>query len=208
MDVAADVLAEIDPKLDVPISVRDGGVQPWRRETTPDELGAQVAAAVASEAAEIGEGHLAVLVPESRLTEIRRAVGDGARGGVRPDGPAPGPGGPGDGSSAESTGRSGRRPSGSDPSGSDPSGSDPGGSDPGGAAGPDIDRPVVVLTVSQAKGLEFDSVLVADPAQILAESPRGYSDLYVALTRATQRLGVLHPGPVPDVLQRLAPLPG
>ena len=47
-----------------------------------------------------------------------------------------------------------------------------------------------MLTVSQAKGLEFDSVLIADPAQILGESPRGLSDLYVAMTRATQRLGL------------------
>ena len=62
-----------------------------------------------------------------------------------------------------------------------------------------------MLTVSQAKGLEFDSVLIADPAQILGESPRGLSDLYVAMTRATQRLGVVHPGPVPEVLRRLAP---
>ena len=50
---------------------------------------------------------------------------------------------------------------------------------------------VVVLTVAQAKGLEFDSVLVVDPDRIVAESPRGRSDLYVALTRATQRLGIL-----------------
>jgi DNA helicase IV len=73
--------------------------------------------------------------------------------------------------------------------------------------GPDLDKQVVVLTVSQAKGLEFDSVLIADPAQILGESPRGLSDLYVAMTRATQRLGVVHPGPVPEVLDRLAPRP-
>jgi superfamily I DNA/RNA helicase len=70
--------------------------------------------------------------------------------------------------------------------------------------GPDLDEQIVVLTVSQAKGLEFDSVLIADPAQILGESPRGLSDLYVAMTRATQRLGVVHPGPVPEVLHRLA----
>ncbi len=84
------------------------------------------------------------------------------------------------------------------------------GADPGGAAdvdGPDLDEQVVVLTVSQAKGLEFDSVLIADPAQILGESPRGLSDLYVAMTRATQRLGVVHPGPVPEVLHRLTPRP-
>jgi len=61
----------------------------------------------------------------------------------------------------------------------------------------------VVLTVKQAKGLEFDTVLVADPERIMTESPRGRNDLYVALTRATQRLGVLHPGPPPAVLARL-----
>ncbi|WUP47184.1 AAA family ATPase [Micromonospora globbae] len=58
---------------------------------------------------------------------------------------------------------------------------------------PELESTVVVLTVAQAKGLEFDSVLVVDPDRIVAESPRGRSDLYVALTRATQRLGVLRP---------------
>jgi DNA helicase IV len=74
-------------------------------------------------------------------------------------------------------------------------------------ADPDLTSPVVVLTVRQAKGLEFDCVLIADPAQILAESPRGLNDLYVALTRATQQVGVVHVGPVPDVLRRLSPAP-
>ena len=59
---------------------------------------------------------------------------------------------------------------------------------------PELTSPVVVLTVAQAKGLEFDSVVVVDPERIVAESPRGLNDLYVALTRATQRLGVLYPG--------------
>ncbi|MEV5711007.1 ATP-binding domain-containing protein [Actinoallomurus sp. NPDC052274] len=67
-------------------------------------------------------------------------------------------------------------------------------------ADPDLERRVVMLTVRQAKGLEFDSVLIADPAAILAASPRGRNDLYVALTRATQRLGILHPGPPPAEL--------
>nr|WP_244990072.1 AAA family ATPase [Saccharothrix coeruleofusca] len=69
----------------------------------------------------------------------------------------------------------------------------------------DLDAPVVVLGVVDAKGLEFDSVLVVDPSGILAESPRGASDLYVALTRATQRLGVLHTDDLPPVLSRLTP---
>ncbi|WP_187413919.1 ATP-binding domain-containing protein [Micromonospora sp. MP36] len=56
---------------------------------------------------------------------------------------------------------------------------------------PELANRVVVLTTEQAKGLEFDSVLVVEPERIIAESPRGHSDLYVALTRATQRLGIL-----------------
>ena len=53
---------------------------------------------------------------------------------------------------------------------------------------PDLTHTVVLLDPRQAKGLEFDSVLVVEPARF------GTSDLYVALTRATQRLGVLHTG--------------
>lgn len=70
------------------------------------------------------------------------------------------------------------------------------------------DRQVTVLTTRQAKGLEFDSVLIAEPAQIIAESPRGLNDLYVALTRATQCLGVVHTGELPAVLSGLVPLGG
>lgn len=58
-------------------------------------------------------------------------------------------------------------------------------------------------TPSQTKGLEFDAVLVVEPERILAEGPRGAADLYVALTRATQRLGVLHRGPLPPALSEV-----
>jgi DNA helicase IV len=57
---------------------------------------------------------------------------------------------------------------------------------------------------SQTKGLEFDAVLVVEPARILADGPRGAAELYVALTRATQRLGVLHRDPLPQALNGLA----
>jgi DNA helicase IV len=63
----------------------------------------------------------------------------------------------------------------------------------------------VVLSPAEAKGLEFDSVLVVDPAGIVAEGVRGHNDLYVALTRATQRLGVVHPGDLPAELSGLDP---
>jgi DNA helicase IV len=56
-----------------------------------------------------------------------------------------------------------------------------------------VDDPVAVLTVREAKGLEFDAVVVLDPDGIAAGSPRGRNDLYVAMTRPTQRLGVLQP---------------
>ncbi|MER5218612.1 UvrD-helicase domain-containing protein [Streptomyces sp. NPDC002838] len=61
-------------------------------------------------------------------------------------------------------------------------------------AEPDLTRTVVLLDPRQAKGLEFDSVLVVEPGRY------GTSDLYVALTRATQRLGVLHTGELPKTL--------
>ncbi|MFD5080784.1 HelD family protein [Streptomyces sp. NPDC058371] len=59
---------------------------------------------------------------------------------------------------------------------------------------PDLTRAVVLLDPRQAKGLEFDSVLVVEPSRYST------SDLYVALTRATQSLGVLHSGELPEPL--------
>ena len=46
--------------------------------------------------------------------------------------------------------------------------------------------------------------MLVDPAGIVGESPRGLNDLYVALTRATRSLDVVHAGPLPTVLDRLA----
>jgi DNA helicase IV len=68
---------------------------------------------------------------------------------------------------------------------------------------PDLTSSVVLLGARQAKGLEFDSVLIADPGGILAASPRGRNDLYVAMTRSTQRLGVLHAGAPPAEIAAL-----
>ncbi|MFC6091118.1 RNA polymerase recycling motor ATPase HelR [Saccharothrix lopnurensis] len=59
------------------------------------------------------------------------------------------------------------------------------------------------VPASGTKGLEFDAVLVVAPERILAEGPRGAAELYVALTRATQRLGVLHRDPLPPALAGL-----
>lgn len=73
-----------------------------------------------------------------------------------------------------------------------------------GSGEPDgLQSPVALLTVEEAKGLEFDSVLVVDPDGILDDSERGLNDLYVALTRATQRLGVVHSRELPEILEDL-----
>lgn len=61
---------------------------------------------------------------------------------------------------------------------------------------PDLTRPVVLLDPRQAKGLEFDTVFVVEPGRM------GVNDLYVALTRATQRLGVVHTGALPPGLAK------
>jgi DNA helicase IV len=75
----------------------------------------------------------------------------------------------------------------------------------GGDGGDVLDARVAVLTVADSKGLEFDAVLLVEPAQLLAGPTRGLADLYVALTRATRSLTVLHTGTLPPVLGRLTP---
>jgi DNA helicase IV len=56
------------------------------------------------------------------------------------------------------------------------------------------DARVAVLTGLDTKGLEFDGILVVEPAEIEAESPAGRATLYVVYTRATQRMLTLSRG--------------
>ncbi len=155
MAVAADVLAAVDPALEPPRSVRTAGVEPWALRVPSVALPSEVIAAVRLEAAEAGNGRVAVIVPEAREAALGSALVDAV---------------------------------------------------PGAAVGeqPDLLNQVVLMTVRQAKGLEFDAVIVVEPDEIIAESPRGLSDLYVAVTRATRRLGVLHTAELPKVLSALA----
>jgi DNA helicase IV len=59
---------------------------------------------------------------------------------------------------------------------------------------------VAVVPATLAKGLEFDAVVVVDPAAIVAAEPRGLHRLYVVLTRAVSTLVVLHRGDLPAPL--------
>ncbi|MFD3495127.1 HelD family protein [Streptomyces sp. NPDC058690] len=152
MASTTEVLAALGPGLQLPRSVRETGVEPWRVRTEPGLLARTLADRAAKEAAALEDGRLAVLVPDARRDELGAAVAESVPDAVYGD-------------------------------------------------EPDLESRVVVLGVRQAKGLEFDAVLIADPTEILARSTRGLNDLYVALTRATQRLGIIHGGPAPAVLE-------
>ncbi|WP_433532683.1 HelD family protein [Micromonospora sp. CA-263727] len=56
---------------------------------------------------------------------------------------------------------------------------------------------VNAIPVSQVKGLEYDRVVLVEPADIVAAEPRGMNRLYVALTRAVAELVILHSKPLP-----------
>ncbi|WP_150252423.1 HelD family protein [Nocardiopsis deserti] len=69
------------------------------------------------------------------------------------------------------------------------------------AAGPEpVNGAVRALAASDVSGLEFDHVVLVEPRQICDSGPGGHGRLYVALTRCTQTLTVLHTEPLPDTL--------
>jgi DNA helicase IV len=63
-----------------------------------------------------------------------------------------------------------------------------------------LSEPLVLLAADSTNGLEFDSVVVVEPGVIAGETARGLRTLYVALTRPTQRLSVVHLAPLPAAL--------
>ncbi len=71
------------------------------------------------------------------------------------------------------------------------------GAAPGGQTGPRL----TLVPVTLAKGLEFDHVIVVEPAAIARAEARGLQRLYVALTRAVSRLTILHAEPLPGLLR-------
>jgi hypothetical protein len=70
---------------------------------------------------------------------------------------------------------------------------------PSGGASP------LVLTPEESKGLEFDHVVVIEPAEIASTGRRGLRQLYVALTRSTKRLDIVHTQDLPALLRGEAP---
>jgi DNA helicase IV len=151
-ELANRVLAAVDAAITPPRPVRRTGVPP--RVVPITSLAAQLPEVIATEAAAVGDGRLAVIAPAGRVAELLPLL-------------AP------LGSAADPTPTVGSA---------------------------DPEAPLNLLTVAQAKGLEFDGVVLVDPAGIVAESPRGLNNLYVALTRTTRRLCIVHCGTLPAVL--------
>ena len=64
-----------------------------------------------------------------------------------------------------------------------------------------LDEGVTLVPVSVVKGLELDAVVVVEPARIVADHEHGMRSLYVALTRPTQRLSIVHADELPEPMR-------
>jgi DNA helicase IV len=67
-----------------------------------------------------------------------------------------------------------------------------------GRAARGLTRAIAVLTPQEAKGLEFDAVVIVEPNEIIESSSRGVGALYVAMTRPTQRLHLVGTSAIRD----------
>ena len=152
MDFATHLLPIAAPGVRPPRSVRRTGEEPTLVQVDGSGVPSAAAAAAGREAAAVGHGSVAVVVPSSMIQSVANAL---ARAGVRfgePD-------------------RSG------------------------------LDETVTLVAVELVKGLEFDSVVVVEPARLAREAAQGMRALFVALTRPTRRLTVVHSEPLPDPLR-------
>ena len=61
-------------------------------------------------------------------------------------------------------------------------------------------RGITMVDAAAAKGLEFDAVVVVEPAAIAGGGTRGLRLLYVAMTRPIQHLSIVHAEPLPALL--------
>ncbi len=71
----------------------------------------------------------------------------------------------------------------------------------GRAATTGLDQSLTVVPVSVVKGLELDAVVVVEPSRMVADQEYGMRALYVALTRSTQRLSIVHGDDLPEPLR-------
>jgi DNA helicase IV len=172
MGVAAGVLAAAAPGMRAPTPMRHSGTAPTVWRSGPAEIAERVVQAVTAELSAVAGGRVAVLAPDGMVAGLSRVL---EAAGLDPVDP--------------------RRPE-----------------------GPGLAAPLVVLPAAESHGLEFDSVVVVEPAAIAAgdagegageetdaggvpvPTTAGYRALYVALTRPTRRLAVVHARELPPGL--------
>ncbi|MFT3852529.1 MAG: AAA family ATPase [Ilumatobacteraceae bacterium] len=152
MALANKVMHAATPELRAPTSVRAGDEHPEIVAVHDGRLLDAVVAATRQMDAEIGDGNIAVVVPDSmfdRVSDVLAAAG-------------------------VTHGRATRT---------------------------GLDMGITVVPVSVVKGLELDGVVVVEPAAIVEEEQQGLRALYVALTRSTKRLTVVHARPLPPAMR-------
>ena len=152
MELANKVMAAATPGLRAPTSVREGDEHPEFHEVRPAELLSTVVAATKELDADVGDGNIAIVVPDSMFEDVAGAL---TAAGIE---------------HGEAT-RSG------------------------------LEMGITVVPVSVVKGLELDGVIVVEPARIVRDEEQGLRALYVALTRSTKRLTIVHSEPLPDAMR-------
>ncbi|MFJ7068856.1 HelD family protein [Streptomyces sp. NPDC101115] len=201
VDLANRLLPELGAGVPAGRSLRAGGAVGVRRVADLVEGAADAVRAALAE-----EGSVGVIATDALAGRLREAGIEGLDGADGPGG-ADAFGGPGGFGGSDGSGGADGLPAGSHGSdgshglaGSHGSGG-PGGSGGSGRRGGRAGR-VSVVPASLAKGLEYDHVVVVEPAAIVAAEPRGLHRLYVVLTRAVSRLDLVHSEPLPTALRR------
>ena len=151
MELANRVMRAATPELRAPTAVREGDHEPEVVAVPREDLGRRTADRTRAMIDVIGDGNLAVVVPDDMADEISEALTvDGI--------------------------------------------------DHGRATRTGLETGVTVVPVSVVKGLELDGVVVVEPARIVAAEQQGLRALYVALTRSTRMLTIVHSEPLPAAL--------
>ena len=151
MELANRVMMAATPSLRAPTSVRAGDEHPEFVRVDRDELLDSIVAATRAIDADVGEGNIAVVVPDAMFEDVSQAL-------------------------------------------------DRAGIEHGRATRSGLDMGVTVVPVSVVKGLELDGVVVVEPAAIVDAESQGLRALYVALTRSTKRLTIVHSRPLPAAM--------
>jgi DNA helicase IV len=151
MEIANRVMRAATPGLRAPTAVREGDSEPVVIRVAPEDLVAEAAAQAEQLRDIVGDGNVAVVVPDGTVPDYSDALA--ARG-----------------------------------------------IEHGRATRTALETGVTVVPVSLVKGLELDAVIVVEPARVVAAEQQGLRALYVALTRSTRYLTIVHSEDLPPAL--------